>query len=96
MTDTVPWIDAVDRRENWQALSICGPEHDEILFSAGRRGRTRDRLVEEAKRLCRSCPVQADCLQVAVERREKNGVWGGHDFSVKPGTPRRRPPNKEK
>jgi len=30
-----------------------------------------------AKRVCRRCPVQVECLRYAVERREPYGIWGG-------------------
>lgn len=30
-----------------------------------------------AKRICRGCPVRAQCLQWALERPEGSGVWGG-------------------
>lgn len=33
--------------------------------------------VERAKALCRGCPLQAMCLQTAIELREPWGVWGG-------------------
>lgn len=33
--------------------------------------------VETAKALCRSCPLMAECLTGALERREPWGVWGG-------------------
>ena len=82
MSETVPWIELIDRRENWQVLSICGPEHDEILFSDKRKGRKRDKLVAAARELCGSCPVKEDCFSYAVRNREKNGVWGGEDFST--------------
>ena len=36
--------------------------------------------VEEAKALCRSCPLQAGCLAGAIERQEPWGVWGGEVF----------------
>jgi WhiB family redox-sensing transcriptional regulator len=36
--------------------------------------------VEEAKALCRDCPLQAECLAGALERREPWGVWGGELF----------------
>lgn len=33
--------------------------------------------VAVAKNLCRTCPIQSECLQGALERREPWGVWGG-------------------
>jgi len=33
--------------------------------------------IAEAKRICATCPVMAECLEGAVERREPWGVWGG-------------------
>lgn len=34
----------------------------------------------DAKRICRGCPVRVDCLSVAVERNESEGIWGGLTF----------------
>ncbi len=36
--------------------------------------------VEQAKALCRECPLVADCLAGAIEREEPWGVWGGEVF----------------
>ncbi|MFM7067854.1 MAG: WhiB family transcriptional regulator, partial [Actinomycetes bacterium] len=36
--------------------------------------------VVAAKRLCLTCPVRTDCLDEAVARGERYGVWGGHLF----------------
>lgn len=47
--------------------------------------------VEYAKSLCRSCPVQAECLAGALERREPWGVWGGQLFIAGVVVPRKRP-----
>jgi WhiB family transcriptional regulator, redox-sensing transcriptional regulator len=33
--------------------------------------------IEAAKARCADCPVRAECLAGAVERREPYGVWGG-------------------
>jgi WhiB family redox-sensing transcriptional regulator len=33
--------------------------------------------IAKAKRVCALCPVMADCLEGALERREPWGVWGG-------------------
>jgi WhiB family transcriptional regulator, redox-sensing transcriptional regulator len=32
---------------------------------------------EWAAEVCQLCPVQAECLDWAVEHRERYGVWGG-------------------
>lgn len=46
----------------------------------GKRGKAaRQRLrdaEEEAKRICRPCPVRSACLQYALDHQE-HGIWGG-------------------
>lgn len=36
--------------------------------------------VEQAKALCRSCPLIHGCLEGAIDRAEPWGVWGGEVF----------------
>ena len=36
--------------------------------------------IAAAKRVCADCPVLAECLEGALERREPFGVWGGQLF----------------
>ena len=36
--------------------------------------------VEQAKALCRTCPIRDACLAGAIEREEPWGVWGGEVF----------------
>lgn len=33
--------------------------------------------VEVAKKICDTCPVQAACLEYALDARIDHGVWGG-------------------
>ena len=47
--------------------------------------------VELAKALCVDCPVRAECLAGALERREPWGVWGGELFLQGVVIPRKRP-----
>jgi WhiB family transcriptional regulator, redox-sensing transcriptional regulator len=47
--------------------------------------------VELAKALCQDCPVRAECLAGALERREPWGVWGGELFLSGAVIPRKRP-----
>lgn len=34
---------------------------------------------EEAKAVCRTCPVMEQCRQYALEHRIDEGIWGGLD-----------------
>ncbi|AEI11498.1 MULTISPECIES: WhiB family transcriptional regulator [Cellulomonas] len=36
--------------------------------------------VEQAKAMCRECPLREGCLAGAIEREEPWGVWGGEVF----------------
>jgi WhiB family redox-sensing transcriptional regulator len=33
--------------------------------------------IEEAKQVCRRCPVMDDCLRWAIDSGQDAGVWGG-------------------
>ncbi|MGB3696055.1 MAG: WhiB family transcriptional regulator [Gordonia sp. (in: high G+C Gram-positive bacteria)] len=47
--------------------------------------------LEEAKALCKQCPLRDPCLQNAIEREEPWGVWGGEIFSGGVVIARKRP-----
>ena len=49
------------------------------------------RGLEAAKALCLGCPVRAECLAGALDRREPWGVWGGELFLQGVVIPRKRP-----
>ena len=36
-----------------------------------------DDEADEAKAICAQCPVRETCLEVALDTREAEGVWGG-------------------
>jgi len=63
----------------------CHANDAEIWFAETPEG------VEEAKALCRSCPIRATCLDGALDRREPWGVWGGELFAQGVVVPRKRP-----
>ena len=54
------------------------------------------RQIARAKQICATCPVIAECLEGALERREPWGVWGGELIEngrvVVNKRPRGRPP----
>ncbi len=55
----------------WQDRALCAQTDPEAFFPE-KGGSTR-----EAKRVCRSCEVRAECLDYALERNELYGIWGG-------------------
>ena len=36
-----------------------------------------DTFAGEAKAICETCPVRAECLEYAIGTRQPDGVWGG-------------------
>ncbi|MEJ8653630.1 WhiB family transcriptional regulator [Streptomyces sp. MS1.AVA.3] len=55
----------------------CADEDPELFFPIGDTGPALLQI-EEAKAVCRRCPLMESCLQGALDRNE-SGVWGGTD-----------------
>jgi WhiB family transcriptional regulator, redox-sensing transcriptional regulator len=55
----------------WQSDSLCAQTDPEAFFPE-KGGSTRD-----AKKICASCEVRAQCLEYALENDERFGIWGG-------------------
>jgi WhiB family redox-sensing transcriptional regulator len=60
-----------DDELGWQDQALCAQTDPEAFFPE-KGGSTR-----EAKRVCRSCEVRAECLEYALENDERFGIWGG-------------------
>ncbi|MFI1934633.1 WhiB family transcriptional regulator [Streptomyces sp. NPDC020330] len=62
--------------ENWRLHAACREEDPDLFFPIGSTGPA---LVQtkEAKAVCRTCPVQAACLEWALENKQDSGIWGG-------------------
>jgi len=62
----------LDARIETQGLSLpCWVADPDLFFAESPED------IETARALCQDCPVRAECLAGAVERREPYGVWGG-------------------
>jgi WhiB family redox-sensing transcriptional regulator len=74
MNDTIDFAGfeapVLDERP-WAVFSAC-KETDPTIFFATTRDDERAALV-----VCSSCSVKDECLNFAVETRERFGVWGG-------------------
>jgi WhiB family redox-sensing transcriptional regulator len=55
----------------WQDRALCAQTDPEAFFPE-KGGSTR-----EAKKVCRSCEVRAECLEYALKHEERFGIWGG-------------------
>jgi WhiB family redox-sensing transcriptional regulator len=64
--------DAVDDTLlGWQERAVCAQTDPEAFFPE------KGGSVRAAKKVCRACPVRAECLDYALEHHERFGVWGG-------------------
>lgn len=56
---------------SWQDRALCAQTDPEAFFPE-KGGSTR-----EAKKVCASCEVRAECLEYALAHDERFGIWGG-------------------
>jgi len=61
---------------NWREDAACGDADPDLFFPIGATGNAL-RRIDEAKRICRLCPAQIQCLAWALENGVTDGVWGG-------------------
>lgn len=55
----------------WQDWGMCSQTSPDAFFP------DKGQPTAAAKRVCASCPVQAECLEYALANDERYGVWGG-------------------
>lgn len=63
---------------DWRHHAACLDHDPELFFPIGDSDPARLQA-EDAKRICRTCPVIERCAQWAIESRMEHGVWGGLD-----------------
>ena len=54
-----------------------GMDSMRFFHPEGERGSSRRNRDDDAKAICRTCPVILDCRNHALSTREPYGVWGG-------------------
>lgn len=55
----------------WRTKAACHGLDPQVFYPE------TDEEAHQAKVVCSGCPVQGACLEYALTRREKEGVWGG-------------------
>jgi WhiB family redox-sensing transcriptional regulator len=73
---------------DWRHEAICREEDPELFFPVGTSGPALLQ-VEQAKAVCRRCPVTEECLAWALESGQDAGVWGGMGEDERRATIRR-------
>ena len=61
---------------DWRHRAICRDEDPELFFPIGTTG-PAVRQIQDAKGVCRRCPVTSQCLQWALSTGQDSGIWGG-------------------
>lgn len=56
---------------SWRQRAACRGVDPDVFYPVS------DEEAEEAKAICRVCPVRESCLEYALANRERDGVWGG-------------------
>ncbi|MEU2657148.1 WhiB family transcriptional regulator [Streptomyces sp. NPDC007325] len=63
--------------DSWRAAAACQEVDPDLFFPVG-LGSPALAQAEEAKKVCRRCPVRRQCLSEALaEPQPPAGVWGG-------------------
>lgn len=72
-------VESIANNQPWTDRALCAQVDPEIFFPV-RGGSTRG-----GKQVCSNCPVRAqdfggtgECLQYALDRDERFGIWGGY------------------
>ncbi len=61
---------------SWRRDAICRDTDPDLFFPVGTTGAALVQI-DQAKAVCRICPVQVDCLQYALITNQDSGIWGG-------------------
>jgi WhiB family redox-sensing transcriptional regulator len=61
---------------HWRNVAICRDTNPDLFFPVGTTGQALVQI-EQAKTVCRECPVQAPCLEFALSTNQDSGIWGG-------------------
>jgi WhiB family redox-sensing transcriptional regulator len=61
---------------DWRHDAACRDADPELFFPIGNTGPALVQI-EQAKAICRNCPVMDECLRWALDSGQEAGVWGG-------------------
>ncbi|MEV1082437.1 WhiB family transcriptional regulator [Streptomyces sp. NPDC050211] len=63
---------------DWREKAICLGADPDLFFPIGSSSSSPTLMqIDEAKAVCRRCPVAEHCLEWAIENDPVEGIWGG-------------------
>lgn len=60
---------------DWMSRGKC--RGSQANFFPTFTGKKESPAIREAKAVCSTCPVKAECLAFALDAQERDGIWGG-------------------
>lgn len=70
--------------QQWQELAACTLGTAELFYPPdGEMAEKRRRRERAAQAICAVCPVRLECLQEALDKEERFGIWGGMTESTR-------------
>ncbi len=69
--ETIATVTAPASDPRWSDAALCAQTDPEAFFPE------RGAPSKDAKRICNSCDVEAECLAFALANDERYGIWGG-------------------
>jgi WhiB family redox-sensing transcriptional regulator len=69
---------------NWMESALCRQTDAELWFPDRENPNPAGliRSIRAAQNVCRSCPVQTECLDAALANNEKFGIWAGINMNT--------------
>jgi WhiB family redox-sensing transcriptional regulator len=62
--------------DDWREFAACRDTDPDLFFPVGTTGPAIEQI-DNAKTVCRTCDVQAACLEYALVTNQDSGIWGG-------------------
>lgn len=76
---------------DWELRAACRGQGIALFFAPeGEKQAAAAVRVEAAKAVCKGCKVRTACLEFALAKPHKEGVWGGQDEKERAAERRRR------
>lgn len=89
MTHYAGSVPDFERCPDWRDDALCQQHDPDLFFPKGYEGPWQ-LIIEEAKAVCRACPVVEACAQWALETRQSHGIWGALTERERASTLRRK------